>query len=116
VNELEGMINGLLSNPGEMKKLMDAAGKILNSNDINSNGKEAFEDSVYDRGRPPDEETILAARRNVSEDPKRDKKKLVEALKPWLSEKRRYRLDKALMLAKVVHIVGAAAFGEGGGE
>ena len=36
MNELEGMINGLLSNPEEMKKLMDMAGKILNTDNSDS--------------------------------------------------------------------------------
>ena len=29
MNELEGMINGLLSNPDEMKRIMDMAGKLM---------------------------------------------------------------------------------------
>lgn len=43
-----------------------------------------------------------------------DKKQLVEALKPWLSESRQAKLDRAMIFAKVMRVAGAAALlGEG---
>ena len=38
-----------------------------------------------------------------------DKKQLVEALKPWLSESRQAKLDRAMIFAKVMRVAGAAA-------
>lgn len=43
-----------------------------------------------------------------------DKKQLIEALKPYLSEDRRLKLDRAIVFAKVMHVAGAAAFLGGG--
>ena len=43
-----------------------------------------------------------------------DKKQLIEALKPYLSEERRQKLDRAMVFAKVMHVAGAAAFLGGG--
>ena len=43
-----------------------------------------------------------------------DKKQLIEALKPYLSEDRRLKLDRAMVFAKVMHVAGAAAFLGGG--
>ena len=39
-----------------------------------------------------------------------DKKQLIEALKPWLSESRRQKLDRAMVFAKVMRVAGATAF------
>lgn len=38
-----------------------------------------------------------------------DKKQLVEALKPWLSESRQAKLDRAVVFARVMRVAGAAA-------
>ena len=38
-----------------------------------------------------------------------DKKQLVEALKPWLSESRQVKLDRAMAFAKVMRVAGAVA-------
>ena len=38
-----------------------------------------------------------------------DKKQLIEALKPWLSESRQAKLDRAMVFAKVMRVAGAAA-------
>lgn len=38
-----------------------------------------------------------------------DKKQLIEALKPWLSESRCAKLDRAMIFAKVMRVAGAAA-------
>ncbi|MGI5978081.1 MAG: hypothetical protein ACOX66_01115 [Oscillospiraceae bacterium] len=38
-----------------------------------------------------------------------DKKQLIEALKPWLSESRQAKLDRAMSFARVMRIAGAVA-------
>lgn len=43
-----------------------------------------------------------------------DKKQLIEALKPYLSESRQRKLDRAMVFAKVMHVAGAAALLGGG--
>ena len=39
MSDLEGMINGILSNPDEMKKIMDMAGKIMGSQNGDSSAQ-----------------------------------------------------------------------------
>ena len=160
MNELEGMINGLLSNPEEMKKLMDMAGKIINTENKSSAGKTA----EPTQQTPPDLESILSGLGGNSGDSasstetatpnldsilsglnnipgglssavekilggetvqklikggglnqKDDKRDLIEALKPWISEKRRNKLDKAMAFAKVMRVAGVASIFKKGG-
>ena len=135
MDDLEGMINGILSNPDEMKKIMDMAGKImggtpsdapadsepsdapsldnilsgLNLGDIGSLTSAA--QSILSSGTvkkllsSPVTQNIIAEATH----PNNDKKALFEALKPWLSEERRRKLEKAIVFARVMRIAGAAA-------
>jgi len=140
VSELEGMINGILSNPEEMKKIMEMAGKIM--------GPESGNNSAMppESGTPaaqPGDDTLpeidigsLAAaapsllnsgtvkkmlaspivRNMIGEamHPNNDKKELFNALKPWISEERRHKLEKAIVFAKVMRVAGAATLIKGG--
>jgi len=140
VSELEGMINGILSNPEEMKKIMEMAGKIMGSESGNSSAMPA------DNGTPvtqPGDNTLpeidigslaAAAQSFLSSDtvkkllaspivrniigeamhPNNDKKELFNALKPWISEERRHKLDKAIVFARVMRVAGAATLIKGG--
>jgi hypothetical protein len=160
MNELEGMINSLMSNPEEMKKLMDMAGKILNPDSTGSSGKteEQKQKAAPDLGSvlsglggaPSDSESsgdtatpnldsILSSLNSIPGglsgtvekilggetmqklikggglNQKDDKKELIEALKPWVSEKRRNKLDKAMTFAKVMRVAGVASVFKKGG-
>lgn len=160
MNELEGMINGLLSNPEEMKKLMDMAGKILNTENTGSVGKtnEPAQQTPPDLGSIlaglgggsgdsasltdtgiPNLDGILAGLNNMPGglmgaaqkflggdtvqnlikggglNQNDEKKNLIEALKPWVSEKRRKKLDKAMSFAKVMRVAGVASVFKKGG-
>ncbi len=134
MSDLEGIINGILSNPEEMKKIMDMAGKFM--------GNEGGETSAMPSGSAPSEtpslETLLpgvdiaglasTAQTLLGNDtirkllsgplvkniigetlhPNNDKRELFNALKPWLSEERRARLEKAIIFAKAMRVVGVA--------
>ena len=160
MNELEGMINGLLSNPEEMKKLMDMAGKILNTDNTDSAKKteETNKTAGPDLGSilsglgggsgesassadsaTPNLDSILSSLNSIPGglsgtvekilggetmqklikggglNQKDDKKELIEALKPWVSEKRRNKLDKAMTFAKVMRVAGVASVFKKGG-
>lgn len=139
MSELEGMINGILSNPEEMKKIMDMAGKIMGSEGGNASAMPA--DSGSPDGQPVDNifsgmdigslasaaqsflssgtvTKLLASptvRNMIGEamHPNNDKKELFNALKPWLSEERRHKLEKAIVFARVMRVAGAAALIKG---
>lgn len=160
MNELEGMINSLMSNPEEMKKLMDMAGKILNTDSTGPTQKaeESKQSGTPDFGSilsglgassgdsssatdttTPNLDSILSSLNNIPGglagtvekilsgdtmqklikggglDQKDDKKDLIEALKPWVSEKRRNKLDKAMTFAKVMRVAGVASVFKKGG-
>ncbi len=133
MSDLEGMINGILSNPDEMKKIMDMAGKIMGEGGIPSaapTGSPSPEvppaDNILsgvDIGKLASAaQTLLGsgtikkllssplAQNIIAEamHPNNDKKELFDALKPWLSEKRRYKLEKAIVFARVMRVAGAA--------
>lgn len=145
MDDLEGMINGILSNPEEMKKIMDMAGQIMGNSGANTSAA-----SGSDSSGMPSLEGILSGigsgnlngAANLSElaslasaaqkllgngtvqkllsspivqnianealHPNNDKKALFEALKPWLSEERRRKLDRAIVFARVMRVAGAA--------
>jgi len=172
VSDLEGMINGILSNPDEMKKIIDMAGKIMNTegnptaqseasgsyaspsldsilNEINANPgglAKAAENLLSGGGglqgllggggiqnllgggfiqkilgsstiqrliSSPVVQNLASGGLNT----KNDKRELFDALKPYLSEERSYKLERAVMFAKVMRVAGvagAAALKKGG--
>lgn len=174
MSDLEGMINGILSNPDEMKKIMDMAGKILNTeggapasqttasgsqaapsldsilNEINANPEvlaKAAENllgggglqSLLGGGSGGGLQSLLGGTglqgllgggvqkllgssmiQKLIGSPavqglvsggghsKNDKRELFNALKPYLSEERRYKLEKAIVFARVMRYAGVA--------
>jgi len=163
VSDLEGMINGILSNPDEMKKIMDMAGKIMNNE-----GTPAAQPAASESQASPSLESILSG---ISANPgdfakaaesllggaggvqnllggagiqnllgggaiqrilgsptiqrligspvvqnlaggaletRNDKRELFNALKPYLSEERRIKLEKAIVFARVMRVAGVA--------
>lgn len=160
MSDLEGMINGILSNPEEMKKIMDMAGKIMGPDGglgtapaasanpstpsldnilsgLNGEGLASAAGNLLGSGGL---QSLLGSGglqkllgnstvqkligspvvQNLVGDavnPKNDKKELFDAMKPYLSEKRRYKLEKAIVFAKVMRVAGvagAAALKKGG--
>ncbi|MGI5984370.1 MAG: hypothetical protein GXY01_06735 [Clostridiales bacterium] len=139
MNEMEGMINKLLSNPDDMKKIMDMAGQIMGTDSsapsgASESGEQQAEPShddipsldnmlsgldsipggltsvVQKLMGSPAAKTLMSGALNT----KNDKQELLMALKPWLSEKRKHKLEKAIMFAKVMRFAGAAALKRGG--
>ncbi len=130
MNELEGMINGILSNPDEMKKIMDIASSVMGGNAAESKPPVVEEDTA----QMPDMSGLLSG---LSKLPggiasvaqklfggamsgsglmggSGDKTALLEAMRPWLSEKRKGKLETAMRVAKVMKVAGAAFFKSGG--
>ena len=160
MSDLEGMINGILSNPDEMKKIMDMAGKIMGTDSgsgeasgasakqaapsldsilsgLNGEGLASAAGNILGNGGlqnllgsggiqkllssstvqkligSPVVQGLVGGAVNT----KNDKKELFNAIKPYLSEKRRYKLEKAIVFARVMRVAGvagAAALKKGG--
>ncbi|MFB0919898.1 MAG: hypothetical protein QMB62_03305 [Oscillospiraceae bacterium] len=134
MSDLEGMINGILTNPEEMKKIMDMAGKLMSTeggeepapSETAPNGTPALNDllqGVDIAGLASAAQTLLGndtvkkllsgpfVKNIIGEamHPNNDKRELFNALKPWLSEKRRVKLDKAIVFARAMRVVGVAS-------
>ncbi|PKM72106.1 MAG: hypothetical protein CVU91_10240 [Firmicutes bacterium HGW-Firmicutes-16] len=134
MSDLEGMINGILSNPEEMKKIMDMAGKLMGTEDGQTpsmpSGSAPSETPSLESLLPGVDIASLASTaqtllgndtirkllsgplvKNIIGEtlhPNNDKRELFNALKPWLSVERRARLEKAIIFAKAMRVVGVA--------
>lgn len=142
MNELEGMINGLMSNPEEMQKIMDIANSIMGGQNQNGNGNDGGDaqnttSAAAPGGTPGGLGSLLGSLGNLGNIAPAlgkaasslmsgqsrgngggaggDKAALIEALKPFLSESRRGKLDRAAQMAKVMNM-GLGLFGNRGGR
>lgn len=134
MNDLEGMINGVLSDPDQMKMIMDMAGQLMGSNGSDSPPKSVS----GDEGATPSLDGLLsslndnpgglsAALQNImggsstqnvlggATIAKDNKQALIDALRPWLSDKRIRKLDRAMMFAKVIRAAGVTSIFKRGG-
>ena len=145
MNELEGMINGLLSNPEEMQKIMDIANSVMESSGTPSGGVQtpAPASAAPDGGGMSGLGSLLgnmgglgglgglaglgsiapalgrAAKSFIGGGGQNrppalgaggDKAALIDAMKPFLSESRRGKLDRASQMAKMMSM-GLSLFG-----
>ncbi len=106
MGELEDGLNQVLNNPAQMEKIANLAKSLM--------GGEAQEQSVgtpdFDMGVI---QKISGLMRDSSAADSKDRR-LLDAMRPFLSEKRRSKMDKAVKLAKMAHIASIAAEEFGG--
>ncbi|NLV86306.1 MAG: hypothetical protein GX025_03680 [Clostridiales bacterium] len=127
MDNIEDMINGVLSNPEQMKKVMELAGTFLGGENSNpQENQEPAEEAGISAGASLDglmsglsnlPEGLASAAGKLlggSNKSSRDKTQLLEAMKPWLSEKRRGKLDMAMKAAKVMRVAGSVFISKGG--
>ena len=110
--ELEDMINSVLSDPEQMSKIMGMAQSLMGG-EAPSAPKEPDLGGIMD-GIDPKMlgriQTLMGAGQKPAES-----EALLRAMQPYLSEKRRAKMDKALKLARLAKLAGFA-MGELGGE
>ena len=97
----EEQLGSILGDPQQMGKIADLARTLMGGGE--SSAAPAAE--MPDLGK-------LASLLNGPAEGGRDPRALLEAIKPWLSEKRRAKLDRAVKLARMAKIAGIA-LGEG---
>lgn len=107
MGELEERLNSILSDPEQMARIQSLAQSLMDGE-----GKAG-------PASPSGAETALLGKLGAllgQQSDDADKRALLEAMKPYLSEKRRGKLDRALRFARLAHLA-AAAMGElGNGE
>ncbi len=142
MSELEGMLNSVLSNPEEMKKIMEMANSIMSSNAAESVEKpappspEQSHDNVQGmpdlsalgnlagsgggdltgmlKGLSSLPPGLFSAAQKFMGGGKNDKEKLFKAIGQYLSPARREKLEKAVSMSRMMGI-GLSLFGEKGG-
>ncbi len=113
MSELEDRINSILSSPEEMSRLMQTAQSLL--------GGETPE-GEKGGGFPGLEPGVMGKLAGLfgggalqQQGAKSDKLALLEAISPFLGEKRRKKMSRALQIAKAARLAGVF-FAENGGE
>ena len=105
MSELEEQINRILSDPGQMEKLTGLASLLMGGE-----GESAAPAPDPDPGLLQKLGGALGGGAAGKETA------LLEAMRPWLSEKRRHKIDRAMQLAKMARIARLALGQMGGGD
>ena len=108
MDELEEKLNAVLNNPSELEKISKIASAIMGGGG--------------DKPEPPPQEPdidmgmlkrmLSGLRGNGGK--KSESRDLLEAMKPFLAEKRRRKIDKAMKLASLASLAEIAVGGFGG--
>lgn len=113
MGELEDKLNSILGDPAQMEKIAGLAKSLMGG------GGGPAQDSASaspfgELGLDPGLLQKLGRAMNTGEDGR--EKALLAAMKPYLSEKRRGKMDRALKLAKLARIARLAMGESGGGD
>lgn len=100
MDELQNRINDVLGDPQQLERISRLAQSIM------SGGESRDGAAAADAPDMPDAETVKRIMRLMSADGEKDRgeRTLLEAMTPYLSEKRRGKMDKALKIAKLVRL------------
>lgn len=111
MSEFEDKLNKLLNDPHEMERFADFAKSIMGG----SPGAQPSEKAEpFDAPDPAMLQQLSGLLKNGGKDSK--DKKLLEAMRPYLSEKRRSKMDKAMKIARLAGIAELAAGSLGGDD
>lgn len=105
---LEDSINQVLQNPEQMEKIANLAKSLM--------GGAAEEKSAEEPLVDPKMMQKISGLMNGDAVKNSKDRKLLDAMRPYLSEKRRSKMDRAMKLAKMARIASLAAEEFGGGE
>lgn len=100
--ELEDMINSVLSDPEQMSKIAGLAQSLMGGSDGPKQGQNSS---------APIDSQMLGKLQNLmgaSGAAQGNSESLLRAMQPYLSEKRRVKMDKALKLARMARLAGFA--------
>ncbi len=96
-------LNAILENPGQLEKITQMAKSIM--------GGETKHDGYQEPKSDPgfiDPSMLKKLSGFMGGGARDDKRALLEAMKPYLSEKRRKKIEKALRMAKLASFAGLA--------
>ena len=108
MGELEDRLNSILSDPGQMEKIAGLARSLMGG----ENPAPAPEPGAPDAGLLKKLGGLMAQN---TQTPSREQA-LLAAMRPWLSERRREKMDRALQLARMARLAQLAMGELGGGN
>lgn len=118
MSELEEKINSLLNNPAEISKIAQMAKSMLDGRGDSHTDKpgENLVESLSSLGESLNPKIIAELGKIISDKGGKDSKRaLLEAMKPYLAEKRRKKMDQAIQIAKLARLA-EVVFAESGGD
>lgn len=125
MSELEDKINGILGDPAQMEKIAGLAKSLMGDGGdapaektkSAGGGLDSLMQSLGGSEGAIDPAMLARLSRALSSGAgeKKQERALLEAMKPYLSEKRRSKMDKAIKLARLASIA-RIAMGEMGGD
>lgn len=110
MSELEDRINSVLSDPGQMEKITKLAQSLMGGQgaavpdmfgELMKSAPTAGEDKSAGM---PDIETLGRIGKLLNSGGNKKEQALLEAMKPYLSEKRRGKMDRAMKIARLARI------------
>lgn len=120
MSEFEDRVNSILSDPAQMDKITKIAKSLMGGEAAEPEERSGGGENPLAAFLGSDGEEMAALgriSRALGAQTQQDKEKtaLLEAMKPYLSEKRRRKMDKAMKIARLTRIA-RAAMGESGGD
>lgn len=110
MDELEEKINAVLNNPAELEKLSKIAASVMG-------GGEPGTPAAAPEAQEPDAGLLRGMVEQLRGGGKSsESRRLLEAMKPFLTEKRRRKVDRAMRLARLASLAELAADKIGGDE
>ena len=116
MSELEQQLNRILNDPGQMAKIAGLAQSLMDGGEPPQTGSPAETGRDKAQSSMPDP-AILGKLGKAMGAMNRDddKQALLRSLAPYLSQRRREKLEKAMKLARLIHLA-EFAFGDLGGS
>ncbi len=101
MSDWEEQLDSILNDPGQMARIAELASSLMGGGDKAAPAQTA-----------PEPEGLVSLLRSAMSGGKDDAQTLLEAMQPWLSEKRRAKLARAVKLARMAKLA-ELAMGEG---
>lgn len=106
MSELDEMISGVLSDPEQMAKITKLAQSLMGGDEAAASTAAPAADTTGLDALGLDGETLARIARLMRSGmgQTREEQTLLEAMRPYLSEKRRRKMDRAMKLARLARI------------
>lgn len=111
-------MNSILNDPAQMDKITKIAQSLMGGEEaapVERGGDNPFAALLGSDGEEMAALSRISRAMGAQNQGDREKTALLEAMKPYLSEKRRSKMDKALKIARLTRIA-RAAMGDGGDD